>query len=123
MAAARHHRRMSLHEDDFEDALFEQLKQSLDVHECVHCRKSVKAAIPCHGHCGHAYYCSTDCLVFHSRTHRHQCLHHLESDASLHGVDSDDDDDDDDDLPPFLNSAIDSILRQLQHEAVIPSTP
>ncbi|RHY11816.1 hypothetical protein DYB25_002749 [Aphanomyces astaci] len=78
---------MSLHEDDFEDALFEQLKQSLDVHECVHCRKSVKAAIP------------------------------------LHGVDSDDDDDDDDDLPPFLNSAIDSILRQLQHEAVIPSTP
>ncbi|ETV99673.1 hypothetical protein H310_07739 [Aphanomyces invadans] len=113
--ATQRHRCMS-REDDDDDDLFQQLKAAFHIYDCEHCGKAARNAIPCHGNCGHAYYCSRDCLIFHSRTHRHQCLYHRESQASLQELD-DLSSEDDDWLPPYLSSAVDLILQHLRDNA------
>ncbi|KAF0691710.1 Aste57867_17122 [Aphanomyces stellatus] len=72
-----------------EDPLYVQLKVTLGGFDCVNCGK-IGATIPCHGRCHHAFYCSRDCLVFHSANHRYVCLHYRESQMS----EADDDEDD-----------------------------
>ncbi|CAK4081739.1 unnamed protein product [Aphanomyces euteiches] len=101
-------------QDDEFDPLFEQLKASLHGQSCGHCGK-IGAAIPCHGNCGHSFYCSHDCLVFSSSTHRHACLSIRESQTSDTNLWWEDDEDDDD-LPLELNLAIDAIVGQLTHK-------